>query len=563
MTSSAIAAAVMIASAAVTTICAAVLWRRRSLVGAQSLAVASSAVCVWSLLYAAELLVPDLEVALLLGDLKYLGIVVLPPAWMVFALRYTGRGHLVTRRLLAALAIHPVAMVILLALPATHDLVRGGGAHFSPGGFPVVPVGWLFWVHFAYAWGVLALATALIGWSLLRTSRVYLRESLSLGAALSVPWLASVLFNRPGTELLVDPTPTAYAVVQVAFVWGVLRFGLFNLAPIARSTVVDALDDAVIVVDPYERIVDLNVAAERLLGTTRRAAAGELFAHHLPDHVALIRTHRPSLRRDVTLVRDREVVDFEVTVSRTRAGSALLPGHVLVLHDVTARRRAQRRMEHLVRYDQLTDLANRMLFTDRLEQALALARRSGDSVAVLFVDLDGFKTVNDSHGHDVGDVVLRETAARLTDCLRESDTAARMGGDEFLIVLPAIDTPAAASAVAGKVLDAISQPFTAAGTRLHLSASIGIAVAPPQPLDATLLTRMADTAMYRAKAAGKNCYAFADSPPGEGLEPLRRGTEPTADDGLDAAGQDRPQLTDGTWDPARQRPSGVSPGARG
>jgi diguanylate cyclase (GGDEF)-like protein/PAS domain S-box-containing protein len=504
-----VVAVVMAAATVITAGCAVVLWRRRTLVGARSLAIASAAVAWWSAFYTAEVLAGSPDLALVLGDVKYLGICLLPPAWLLFALEYTGRAHLVNGWLFAFLAKHPMIMALLLAGPATHDLVRGATVDYSAGGIPEASIGPLFWPHFSYVTAVLAIGAVLLLQTLAATSRRYLRPSLILSAAVLLPWVANLAFNAPGFGIMVDPTPAAFALVELAFLWGVVNFQLFNLAPIARSTVVDTLDDAVIVVDPGARTVDLNRAAETLLGVGRREAAGTPLSAFLPDHPDILAGETWPQRREVSLARGGTVVDFEVTVSPVRNRSATVPGHVLVMRDVTDRRRAERRMDHLVHHDQLTELPNRKLYTDRLDQALAWARRTKTEVGVLFVDLDGFKEVNDTFGHDIGDLILRQTAQRLLDCLRETDTAARLGGDEFMVVVPEISGVQGATAVAMKILGAIAEPYTVAGHRVNLSASVGIALAPPNPFDRTTLARLADTAMYEAKARGKHRYAVA------------------------------------------------------
>lgn len=511
-------ALVMVASAAVATLCAVVLWERRTLVGARSLAIASVAVTVWALLYAAELIAPTLDAAVTFGNLQYLGICLLPPAWLAFALRYTGRMQLISRSLILRLSIHPLIVFTLLALPSTRELIRGGEVGVSASGIPEVSLGPLFWPHYAYVMGVMAAAAILIASALIKASRRYVRQSVALIAALCVPWIVNVAFNWPGSGIIVDPSPPAYALVNAVFVWGVLNFRLFDVVPIAREVVLDTLDDVVIVIDGYGRIVDLNTAAEQLFETPRNTAYGESMVAFFPDHPDLgIPVDQPT-RREISLARGDAVVDFEVRLLPIRAGVSVVPGHIVVLRDITERRRAQRRLEHMVNYDQLTGLPNRSLYEDRLDQALALARRSGERVAVLFLDLDGFKEVNDKFGHDIGDLVLKETGQRLLDCLRASDTAARMGGDEFMIILPAVADVASAGAVSQKILDAIALPYTAAGQRLTLSVSIGIAVALPQEMDRRMLGRLADAAMYDAKATGKNCFAFSPHRTGGGSE---------------------------------------------
>lgn len=167
----------------------------------------------------------------------------------------------------------------------------------------------------------------------------------------------------------------------------------------------------------------------------------------------------------------------------------------------------QAQMEHLAFYDALTDLPNRCLFLDRLRRALAAAKRHGGAVAVLFVDLDLFKSVNDRLGHAAGDRLLQATARRLRDGVRSSDTVARFGGDEFVVLLTDVDE-AGAAALAAKLSGALAEPFEAEGQALCLTASIGVAIAPGDGDDAEVLLCRADEAMYRAKARGRNTITF-------------------------------------------------------
>jgi len=165
-------------------------------------------------------------------------------------------------------------------------------------------------------------------------------------------------------------------------------------------------------------------------------------------------------------------------------------------------------MAHLAQHDCLTDLPNRLLLRDRLQQAIASARRYGGQVAVLFLDLDGFKAVNDSLGHSVGDRLLQEVAARLLRSVRRSDTVGRLGGDEFVVVLPELATLENAGTSAAKLLSALTVPYAIGSDVLHVPASIGISVYPDDAEDADALLGNADTAMYHAKQDGRNTYRF-------------------------------------------------------
>ncbi|MDP1996948.1 MAG: CHASE domain-containing protein [Gallionella sp.] len=175
-----------------------------------------------------------------------------------------------------------------------------------------------------------------------------------------------------------------------------------------------------------------------------------------------------------------------------------------IFNDVTERKQEEERTHYMAHYDALTHLPNRTLITDRIRQALAKAKRDRTRLALMFVDLDRFKPVNDELGHDIGDLVLKEVAKRLQDCMRESDTAARIGGDEFIVLLPTIEAEQDAMVVAEKIRHALCQPFELAGQRLEISCSIGVAIYPEHGSNDEQLVKHADIAMYHAKQSGRN-----------------------------------------------------------
>ena len=184
------------------------------------------------------------------------------------------------------------------------------------------------------------------------------------------------------------------------------------------------------------------------------------------------------------------------------------PHFVAIVNDITERKQWEQRIAHLANHDALTDLPNRNLLQDRIGQVLVQGRRNGGQGAVLFIDLDQFKAINDSMGHDVGDSLLQEVAQRLVASLRSQDTVARQGGDEFIVLLPSIANAQDAGTMAQKLLDALLSPFHFKGKQLHISASIGIAVFPDDGNDADTLLKHSDTAMYHAKDSGRNSYQF-------------------------------------------------------
>jgi diguanylate cyclase (GGDEF)-like protein len=196
----------------------------------------------------------------------------------------------------------------------------------------------------------------------------------------------------------------------------------------------------------------------------------------------------PSDRRDEIGLLARSLNEMQATIVST-------------MHELNQSRQTLR---HLAQHDSLTGLPNRALFDDRLEQAMLQAQSDQTRMALLFVDLDDFKTINDSYGHHIGDLVLKTAAARMVACVRQSDTVGRLGGDEFVILLPYIEHAQDALQVAQKIVDEIRHPFEAGEHMLHVSASIGVAIYPEHGYDASGLSRSADAAMYAAKQAGGN-----------------------------------------------------------
>jgi diguanylate cyclase (GGDEF)-like protein/PAS domain S-box-containing protein len=200
-----------------------------------------------------------------------------------------------------------------------------------------------------------------------------------------------------------------------------------------------------------------------------------------------------------------------LNISRVLDDRGNVCNYVGVFSDISERKSAEERILHQVYYDQLTDLPNRVLFTDRLNQVLGMAKRHKDyHFAVMFLDLDRFKLINDSMGHDAGDQLLQQAAQRLRGSVRESDTVARMGGDEFTIVLSEIANGKDAGNVAQKILDAFRPPFSLNGEEVFVSVSIGISVYPEDGSNIEILLKNADMAMYRAKGAGGSWFELYD-----------------------------------------------------
>jgi diguanylate cyclase (GGDEF)-like protein/PAS domain S-box-containing protein len=284
----------------------------------------------------------------------------------------------------------------------------------------------------------------------------------------------------------------------------------------------NSIGDAVLSIDILGSVTYLNVVAEHMTGWSKKDAVG----HPLSEVFQIIDgvTHKPlpnpielaiQQNRAVGLTANCILVrrdGYECVIEESAAPiydqDGQVTGAVTVFHDVGIARAIVLEMSHLAQHDVLTDLPNRLLLSDRLTQAILLAHRNHNQLALLFLDLDGFKHINDSLGHAVGDKLLQSVAARLSGCVRKSDTVSRQGGDEFVILLPTVTHAADAAVSAAKIIADLKKEHTIGEHRLRITASIGLSNYPDDGEDAETLIKNADTAMHHAKQNGRDNYQF-------------------------------------------------------
>ena len=280
------------------------------------------------------------------------------------------------------------------------------------------------------------------------------------------------------------------------------------------STVFLTMDEAVMVTNMDNLIISVNpaftvitgYAASEVIGKNPRLLAS---GSHGADYYQQMREQLANDGNWHGEIRNRRksgklFVEW-LSIKQVRDGQGLPTHYVSVFSDISERKADEERMQHLAHFDVLTGLPNRALFSDRLRQTLAKARRDKTRIALMFIDLDKFKPVNDLLGHHVGDLLLKAVAARLAECVRRaSDTVGRMGGDEFVVMLPEIDSVHDATVVAEKILHALGLTFEIGAHRIDISSSIGIAIFPEHGQDENALLTRADAAMYQAKQGGRN-----------------------------------------------------------
>ena len=299
---------------------------------------------------------------------------------------------------------------------------------------------------------------------------------------------------------------------------------VFQQKELAEATL-ESIGDAVVSTDVRGCVSYLTAVAECLTGGGRGAAAGRPIEDVLrlvdantretvanPMRVAIRDDRTLSLSPDCVLIRrggsELAIEDSSAPI-HDRSGNVI--GAVMVFRDVSAARAAALRMSHLAHHDSLTQLPNRTLLTDRLTQSIALSHRHSQKLALLFVDVDRFKEINDSLGHAIGDRLLQSIAVRLRAFVRASDTVSRLGGDEFVVMLPEVTSMQDLVTSAERLLQVLARPYRIDQHELRITASIGIAFYPDDGTKADMLMANADRAMYRAKGNGRNGYQFFDA----------------------------------------------------
>ncbi len=325
-------------------------------------------------------------------------------------------------------------------------------------------------------------------------------------------------------ELQIGPKTLQFTLYPVSHLGYVSLFGsdvtgrkLVEQKLLQDYQVFDNVSEAVVIMDLDGRVVDVN----RTFGTLTGYARGEMLGENVDllrggrrdrgSYLSLLRAlRRHSSWQGEMVGRRKDGSEYPcwLSVSTVADEKGTVTRYVAIFRDISASKQTAEQLFRMAHFDNLTGLVNRQAFLDRLNGALLHAERFGERLALLFVDLDGFKLINDNLGHRVGDRLLAELAGRISDCVRDSDTVARIGGDEFTAILPMLKSSEDAALVAQKIIQHIAEPASHHGHELLITASVGIAIFPGDGAEAEGLLQNADTAMYLAKELGRSQYQF-------------------------------------------------------
>jgi PAS domain S-box-containing protein len=372
----------LIAGAVLVTVAILLVWRRRSTTTIVGLLAVLLGAVLWSVCYALELSAGDLVGREQWGDLKYVGVVLLPPAYLAFVLQCSGHTRW-PRWLGPALVLEPLAALLLLANDRSHDLIRYYPADATAATSQAAEAGPLFWPHLLYNNALVWAATILLVVTLSRLSGLYRRQSILLVAAILLPIMLNLLFNlRVEPFRQVDLTPFAFVLTTAVLVWGVYQFSLLDLRPVARSQIFRTISDPVLVLDPDGRVLDANPAAGRLVGRPVAEAVGQPVDQLLPTWSATVSEAVAAGVDQATkeVTRDGRIYDLAISALPDRQRQP--GGHLVVARDVTERRQVEERLCAALNHERVA--------TDRLAAALDRERAAAEHLRTLDELKSGF-----------------------------------------------------------------------------------------------------------------------------------------------------------------------------
>lgn len=477
-------------------------------------AVSALLMTYWSIFAALSISAPDAEQAFFWFRISSLGWTVIPGFMFRLFTEMTGHAERTWIRVVQVV-IYMVGLAFFILTVFTTK--QNTGMVQTPLGFSyLVAPGILPWLYDAFVTVCLVpvLVVLLIQGRRSLHPAVRARDFLVVGVSVVT---LTLLYGADRLLHVLDLVRVPSLSHLIMMVWmvgigvAVARYRLFSLTPeLAAQNIVETMAESLLMLDGDERVIRVNSQAERLLDAPRHRLLGRRFQEVLGGGSVLELLEDASEVRDheITITRGdrRRILSFSAAVVRDRYGQ--LSGHVVILRDVTHRKSRVEQLQHMATHDELTGLPNRRLLYDRFGQALARTRRYGGHLAVMMVDLDFFKEINDTLGHEAGDTVLATMARRLNKNVRDSDTVARLGGDEFVVLATDLPDPSLASTVVSRLVASLRSPMDLGGQERTVTTSIGIAVFPADGDSVDELLASADQALYLVKERGRDGHAY-------------------------------------------------------
>jgi len=508
------------------TLVASILVLRRDVGGSQVLAGVLFSAFVWSGAYVMSWSLTGLNEKIIWLKIMYLGVCAAPTLFLVFIFKITYHENWLTHRNLLLLGLEPLVIVVLV-WSGVGQIFKG----FEPGQagrFTVLQFerGGVFWVHASYSYAIVLLALVILGLGSLRANPFFRRQYLIILSGSTIPFAASLFTQIHYSELAgLDLAPVTFGISSILYSYAVFRHQFMDLLPVARGRLIESMSDGVLVLDAQNRIVDINPIMKKFLG---REPSG-LISRNVSEVLDLW-SYNPEwfligeTRTEVKLP-GKPSCYLDLRVTPLYDINEKISGRLIVLRDVTDRKEVERDLRHAMDRlqtqlieigvlqsqlreqairDALTNLFNRRYLEETLERELARAARESYPLCVIMMDLDYFKNINDTYGHEAGDVVLKMLAETVIKQSRQGDFVCRFGGEEFVLVMPNIGIEIARERAESlhQTINSLNIPY--GRFNLTTTISMGIACYPEHGKTRDELLRMADKAMYMAKNMGRN-----------------------------------------------------------
>ncbi len=435
----------------------------------------------------------------LIGEIfRYVAVPMLPLALLVFVYQYCGKKISPAR--IKWLVVIPVLSWLMMMTSSWHHLffsnMQSGGANGMK-----VEYGYYFWfVHVPYSYGLMLISFFTLLMELSRASRHYRKQILLLLFSLSIPSIVNILVIN---KIIGNVTPLSFPIFFTILGYAIFRHQFLGSNPIAYETVFHTIRDGVLILDRHDIIRDINPSAAKGLKQNSSEIIGLHVREAFKEWTTAVEAYDKNPRKigeiEVFLFGQKRFLLIESTP--LAAQNDISEGRIINIRDITDHHQYKLSLEALAFHDPLTRLANRRKFQEEVERAIEKSDESDKTFAILYFDLNRFKTVNDTYGHEIGDELLKYVAARVASILRKPDILARLGGDEFALLLNNCDETGI-EIVVERLLDNVTRPFKVGENTLIADLSIGSSVYPKHGKTLTELLRHADAEMYRAKQSG-------------------------------------------------------------
>lgn len=466
---------------------------------------------MWCVGYGVATGLSDLSSRIFWAKVQYLGMPLVPTSMFVLVLHYVGLDRWVRGAWRVVWAALPLLCVVLAWTNDYHGWVwvRSSLSMKQMFGTHVLQLqhSWFFWFFVVYSYALLFGAGVHLFCRALKGPRQQRKQSFVLLAGILLPWVANSVFLFMPKGLFFDPTPLGCALGLSLMVWGLFRYRLFSLVPIARSQIIETLPDGIIVLDMSGVVVDINASGTGWLSMFGvDACMGRHVSHCIAEASPMIEELQSEKATEIDVLRERDgkTYHMHIRLSAITGEKELRIGYVLVINDATIRKSKEEELRLLATTDGLTGLLNRRTFFEMGEQSFALAERYDKPLSALMLDIDHFKSVNDTYGHHVGDLVLSQVATCLSALKRKSDILARYGGEEFVMLMPETGLEQAGLA-ANRFLQGVRElQITESGMTIPVTISIGGAAYTKDCQALDDLLEGADQALYQAKREGRD-----------------------------------------------------------